>query len=228
MQTINYLANFNNKLDCDAYTSIRLPDPLKYVIGNSFRVTLKDKDHHVARLVEMKELTLDRITPFIAYLDTGKSIQDCIQIIMKSYNGQGLDFSTQPFVFMLFEKQKAHTSDKIALFCLYYERYTGVKYRPTRKEVGQIREVQVTDDRLQAYFECREWWAKTKSIAFYVRNINDINLLVSGKVSKHPNKWDESYFNKLSGREVGEYYAHLRSLGLKPQYGRLNQIIGWE
>lgn len=87
MKTINFSYNWNNKLDCKAYTTFRLYNPSKYVVGDIYQIRLKDKPVHQALLVDIRRMSLDKVNEFIAHIDTGYSLDEFRNIVRKMYTG---------------------------------------------------------------------------------------------------------------------------------------------
>lgn len=145
------------------------------------------------------------------------------------YNEEGLD-SFQRITGLKISREK--TSDKIALFCRYYEQFTKVKYKVSAADSGKIVNVEVTEQLLQAYFKSDNFLFKNKySIANFVKYYNELRAEAFGEPagkSKHPHHYDRDYERSLSGSELSGYWEHLRSIGLKPVRNRLHQIVDWK
>jgi len=223
---LEFSYNWNNKLDSDFYTTLRLHNPDKYVLGRIYDVKLKGKSHHKAVLVSGKILKLANINEFIADLDTGYSVEECKNIIKKMYPNANWD--TQDIGLYLMQKIKEKSNNKIAIFCRFFMEYKqGQKYKTSKAESGMIKDVEVTELLCKAYFECNEWWCKVKSISNYCKYINEIRGLTLGSNSKYLSYWSKAYEKKLPTEELSLYWAHLRSLGLKPKRDLTNTIIEW-
>ncbi len=213
---IAFSTNWNNKLDCDCYTSIRIRNDDKYVLGNVYQVSFKAKPHHEAMLIAGKHMYLHQLNEFIAHLDTGYSLEECKGILLKMY--PNVNFETTQISLLLFRRLKQKTEDKIAQFCSFYERYTGIKYTISRAEIGMIKNVAVDEKLLLVYFQANEWWTKVRSVTNYCKNINEIKTRATGKKSEFPNEWSEAIQKKIPTGKLSEYWAHLRSIGMKPVY----------
>lgn len=227
MNEIKFSNNWNNKLDCDYYTSIRVRSE-KYVVGNVFKVFLKNTLHHEAELIRVIPISLDNINDLMAYIDAGMDSIKLRYMLSKMYYHK-VDIDKEVFVYLLFEKSKTSQKDKIALFCNAYKNHYGIIYTPTRGEVGMIKKIEVNEALLDAYFKSTEWWAKTKSIAYYCKNINPLKaLLVAPAPSKYPNHYSRDFEAKLSTNELSDYWQHLRSLGLKAVKNSIGKTIDWK
>lgn len=119
---------------------------------------------------------------------------------------------------------------KIALFCLMYEKYKGIKYNASRRDGGMIKSIVVKEDLLKHYFESESFSFKGKqSINNLVRYYNELLQEIAGVgKSKFPDTWSQEYANKLQPAELSEYWKYLRSLGLKPQKDSLGCTKDWK
>lgn len=118
---------------------------------------------------------------------------------------------------------------KIAIFCEIYEKYNKVKYKATRQDGGKIKEIKVTPEILESYFQSDNFLFKGKhSISNFVRYYNELMIEISkkGKPS-FPDSWSKTYEEKLSPADLSAYWKHLRGLGLKPKKNAIGNIIEW-
>lgn len=99
MSIINFSTNWNNKLDCNCFTTLRLKNDKKYQLNHTYRIDLKKKPFKKAEILEIKSIYFIQINEFIARLDTGYSAQETKDIIKKMY--PKVNLSTQPFYFIL-------------------------------------------------------------------------------------------------------------------------------
>jgi hypothetical protein len=91
MNEIVFTYNWNKKLDCRCFTSIRLSD--RYKVGDKYKIVLKPGRKlsgdmvikGIAEILEIKQFYLVQLNTFIAYLDTGYSIAECRKIIERMY-----------------------------------------------------------------------------------------------------------------------------------------------
>jgi len=71
---VKFSENWNNKLDCDFFTTIRKPDNFAYYssrIGETFDVMLDGVKHSEAILLDSAMIDIGDITPELLVLDTG-------------------------------------------------------------------------------------------------------------------------------------------------------------
>ncbi|RYF26580.1 MAG: hypothetical protein EOO42_01050 [Flavobacteriales bacterium] len=118
---------------------------------------------------------------------------------------------------------------KIALFCRYYENYKSIKYKVSPSDSGKIKGIKIDDVMLTAYFGSDSFIFKDKhSIGNLVKYYNELRAeIASGGKNKHPNRWDEAYFKKLPSEQYGEYWEHLRGLGLTPHKDGRGNTVDW-
>ena len=105
-KAISFSYNWNKKLECDAYTTLRLSNRLKE--GDKVEVFLNQHFMHYARVIEKKKLSIQQIraSKAICYLDTGKSPEETINLLTTMYKNSDppVDWSSQPVYWYLFAK----------------------------------------------------------------------------------------------------------------------------
>lgn len=104
MRNITFSYNWNNKLECKAYTTLRLLQPEKYVVGETYDIILKEEVIHNATIVNIKPIWLRELNEYIAYLDTGYNLIECTNIIKRMY--PKVDFTKKKLAFILLRKQE--------------------------------------------------------------------------------------------------------------------------
>lgn len=102
METIPFSYNWNNKLDCKAFTTIRLYNPNKHFEGNQVNIWLKGGARGTGTIKAVKPFLLEKLNPFISYLDTGYSVEECRNIILKMY--PSINFQTKQLALILIVK----------------------------------------------------------------------------------------------------------------------------
>jgi hypothetical protein len=90
---ISFSYNWNNKLNCNAFTTIRLFQPDKYIIGEKYKVSLKGIPVCESVIINIKNFKLYDLNDFIAFIDTGYNKEECRKIILRMY--PKIDFTTQ-------------------------------------------------------------------------------------------------------------------------------------
>jgi hypothetical protein len=104
MMDLIFSYNWNNKLDCNAFTTIRLYDPAKHQAGTEVQIKLKGQDKGVGTIKAVKVFMLDQLNDYIAYLDTGYDKQECENIIRRMYSN--VDFKYKQLALLLIVKHK--------------------------------------------------------------------------------------------------------------------------
>lgn len=98
MEQIHFSKNWNNKLDCEAFTTLRMPNE-RYQISQLFEISLNGEINGHARIAAITYLNLEDITEYIARLDTGCCVEDCKNIIRTIY--PSADFTQQQLAYLL-------------------------------------------------------------------------------------------------------------------------------
>lgn len=220
---IIYKKNYGNKLESQFYLSL-LPARDDHKVGAIFPVYNKTKEIHNAKVIICEARSLNDLEDFETLLDVGVTA-DMYRKACQEHNPQ-IDLD-RPFMnSILFERLPNKANEKIALFCKYYEQYTSIKYKISPREIGMIKNVEVTDDLLDKFFRSTEFWAKVKSVAYYVKNINEIRrITATHNQDGFPNFWDEKYASKLDPPTYMKYCGHLNSLGWKARKSATGTIL---
>ena len=105
MNRLDFSTNWNNKLDCNYYTTLRLSG--RFEVGKTYEVWHKGQFLHHARIMGKKKLSLDTITEWIAYLDTGYPREECCNILRRMYPKiDNVQWQVQPIYFYLIKAEK--------------------------------------------------------------------------------------------------------------------------
>jgi len=96
--------NFNNKLDCKAFTTFRMHNPRKYMSGKNLNIVLKDEYLGKALILEVKTIKLADVNRYISYIDTGYDRDEFVKMVMTMYKNMVSDFKTQDWDFILLLK----------------------------------------------------------------------------------------------------------------------------
>lgn len=103
MKRINFSHNWNNKLCCKSFTTIRLRDDKKYKEGEKYNITLtKGKEVtnvSIGRVIALKHFKLDKLNEYIAHLDTGLNVKECRRTLLRLYDK--VDFTKQELSLIL-------------------------------------------------------------------------------------------------------------------------------
>lgn len=103
MENLNFSYNWNNKLACPCFTTLRLRNDNKYFPGARFSISLHKKLLiHEVEVIDVKHLYLLQINEFIARLDTGYSKTECVKLIKTMYKNSAINWSTKQLSIILF------------------------------------------------------------------------------------------------------------------------------
>lgn len=102
MEKLEFSTNWNNKLDCKCFTTIRIYNPMKHTNGNKFDVFLKTNFRTKVQVISLGLYLINELTDYICYLDTGYSKLETIEIFRKMY--PKIDFTKTRLVVMLLKK----------------------------------------------------------------------------------------------------------------------------
>lgn len=89
-ETINFSYNWNSKLYCSAFTTIRVKNDKKYRIGKVYQIKLADKHQKHAKIIAIQYFLLKNINEFMCQIDTGYSRAETINILTKMYGQKAL------------------------------------------------------------------------------------------------------------------------------------------
>lgn len=84
MKQIKFSQNWNNKLDCNYFTTIRLLSK-KYQVGETYEIVENEKVKCKAIAIDVRSLKVDSLNDFICYLDTGYNKEETIAMFQKMY-----------------------------------------------------------------------------------------------------------------------------------------------
>ena len=92
---ITFSNNWNGKLNCHCFSTIRIANAQKYVIGNEYLITLTKPveipvcDGIIASITPFR---LDKLTEGMARLDTGYGVEECRNIMRSMYGEKAGDY----------------------------------------------------------------------------------------------------------------------------------------
>lgn len=93
---ISFSQNWNLKLNCKYFTTIRKQNPKKYAVGEEYHIMLRtgpgwvtDFGHAVA--VDIKQIQWSDLNNYICGLDTGYSVDETKDIFRRMYKGLDVD-----------------------------------------------------------------------------------------------------------------------------------------
>lgn len=101
METLDFETNWNGgKLNMDCFTTFRLHNPKKYVVGNSLIISLKGTPIKEVIIMQIKKVKLSEVNEFMAHIDTGYNREEFTKIVKKMYKNIE-NIENQDFDFML-------------------------------------------------------------------------------------------------------------------------------
>lgn len=109
MKNLNFSFNWNNKLHCSSFSTIRIFNPEKYVLLDVYEILLKSKSGKsseklgIARLQVITPFLLDNVSPGMCFIDTNLSVIDFISLVQTTYKNKNIDFRKQKMAFMIFQ-----------------------------------------------------------------------------------------------------------------------------
>lgn len=114
MEKLEFSTNWNNKLDCKCFTTIRVYNPTKHFHGNKFEVHLQKKYKAKVEVLSVGVIKIKDLTDYICYIDTGYSKQETIEILYKMY--PRIDFKNQYLTILLLKKIEPPKPKQTTLF----------------------------------------------------------------------------------------------------------------
>lgn len=105
MEILDFSYNWNNKLNCNSFTTLRLRNDNKYFITKHFEVQLKGESRGIHMVVDVKHFKITQINEFIARLDTGYNQVECVKLIQTIYKNKPIDWNTQQLSLILLVKK---------------------------------------------------------------------------------------------------------------------------
>ena len=100
---INFSYNWNQKLHCYSFTTLRLQQNDKYIVKQKYRIKLKKELIAIAEIEDIRNFYLHELNEFIARLDTGYSLKMTKDIIKKMY--PRVNFEVKKLSLILLTKQ---------------------------------------------------------------------------------------------------------------------------
>lgn len=101
LDKIKFSTNWNNKLDCNCFTTIRLFGR-KYSIGKTFEIILKENHLCSAIVQDMIVTKMEFLNDFNCFIDTGYSKIETEKLFKKMY--PSINFESEYLVIVLLKK----------------------------------------------------------------------------------------------------------------------------
>ena len=122
MEWLKFSHNWNNKLQCQAFTTIRFWNPAKYKEGAQFQIVLTDTkgamktDYGTATVAKVYQISMAQITEYIARMDTGYTAAETKNILRTMYKNKQVHWESQRLALALLVKDKAPEAKQESLF----------------------------------------------------------------------------------------------------------------
>lgn len=100
---LDFPTNFNGKLYCTVFTTIRLRNDQIYFPGALFEQTLKFKPSGIVEILEVKNFTLDQLNDFMSFIDLGLNKKEAVKILQREYLSAAED-PEQQFSYILLRR----------------------------------------------------------------------------------------------------------------------------
>ena len=106
-EELGFSHNWNNKLECEYFTTFRMHNPKKYQKGFKKTIYLSKKLYGKNVIIhDLTTITLDQMKPWMKILDTGLSPSEFDKLMKKMYSKHVTDWQTQKWDFMLLKTLK--------------------------------------------------------------------------------------------------------------------------
>jgi hypothetical protein len=109
MERIEFNYNWNQKLNCRSFSTVRIENPKKYILNQECQVVLKQAGNRpeimlgIARIKYITNFLLYAVNPGISYLDANLSPDDYKIMVLKMYKNANIDFHTHRLSFIIFQ-----------------------------------------------------------------------------------------------------------------------------
>lgn len=107
-EEIKFSYNWNNKLHCTYFTTIRLRNDRKYQKGKDYRITIKGEKIGEATIQDIRHFKINQINNYITGLDMGYDCKTGVEIIKKMY--ANASWETQEISLILLKMTQAQAT----------------------------------------------------------------------------------------------------------------------
>jgi hypothetical protein len=105
INSISFSSNWNNKLSCKSFSTIRVRNDKRFIIGNDYSIILKNEPIYIAKIVSISHIEISKLTPAMSYLDTGYSPQEQIKMMATMYKNSIPDINKVMWSFIVLVHQ---------------------------------------------------------------------------------------------------------------------------
>lgn len=113
MDKITFSTNWNNKLGCNVFTTIRLANKNKYFKGNVLELWLKQQRLQNVEVIEYVECYANELKEYLCYTDTGYSKNETLNILKAMYKLDTVD--SLRICVVLLRKIKVNSTEQASL-----------------------------------------------------------------------------------------------------------------
>jgi hypothetical protein len=99
MEKLKFSQNWNSKLDCQFFTTIRIQNK-KYSCGNTFDIILNDQYLKTCKIVEIKNFKILQLNDFMSFIDAGMNKIDLYQLLSRFYPKQNINDLEWQFILL--------------------------------------------------------------------------------------------------------------------------------
>jgi hypothetical protein len=106
--TITFTYNWNGKLCCKCFTTIRLKNDYKYQVNSSYKIMLNKDDIGTGVIRSIIDFKMSHLTIYMALLDMAYPVEQCKEVLLTMYKNRNINWDTQLLSFILIEQPKKH------------------------------------------------------------------------------------------------------------------------
>ena len=86
LRRLRFSSNFNGKLHCRHFTTLRPYDKAKFTLNYVYRIELNGELLGTAQLIGIRKTRPSKLNEFVCRLDTGYGVSETQRMISKIYN----------------------------------------------------------------------------------------------------------------------------------------------
>ena len=120
LQKLNFSSNWNKKLDCDVFSTIRLWNDRVHFIGREVEIYDNSGSRSLFKgygeYIYCEPFYLNQLKEANARLDTGYSLSETKTILQKMYKDKNIDVTKTRFAYIIVRKVKKTPSQQSLTF----------------------------------------------------------------------------------------------------------------
>jgi hypothetical protein len=101
IKSIKFSTNCNGKLNCSAFSTIRMKNENKYKLNEEYTIILKEQPIYIARIVSISHFKLDQLRPSMSYLDAGYAIPEFLKMMVLMYKKFNIDIYSVEWSYLI-------------------------------------------------------------------------------------------------------------------------------